>query len=138
MKRKAFTLVELIVSLTIFTLLLGIIFYTFGVELRFWEKIVANSEKQQITNMVITRMTRDIRSATKVLVGSNSDKLLLKIGSDTLEYSLTNNKVRRKKNNYSSYLTVVGDIEQLSFSYPSAKLIEFRVDDCATKIGLRN
>ena len=138
MKRKAFTLVELIVSLTIFSLLLGIMFYAFGVELRFWEKIVANSEKQQITNMVITRMSRDVRSAAKILSGSNSNKLLLKIGNDSLEYSLKNNKVRRKKNNYSAYLTVAGDIEQLSFSYPKAKLVEIKIDGYNTKIGLRN
>ena len=138
MRKNGFTLVELIVSLTIFALLLGCMFYAFGVELRFWDKIVMKSEKQQIANIVITRMTQDIRSAAKILAGSNSDKLLLMVGSDTIEYSLTNDKVRRKKNNYSSYLTMEGDIEQLSFSYPTAKLVEINIDDYKTRIGLRN
>jgi prepilin-type N-terminal cleavage/methylation domain-containing protein len=138
MKRKGFTLVEMIVALSIFAMLLGGIFHVLGVELNLWEKIVSAAEKQQIANMVLTRIARDARSAKEVLPSSSSQKLLLKIGDDSLEYSLVNGKARRKKNNYSSYLTAENDLHFLSFSYPAYKIVEIEIEDLTTRVYLRN
>ena len=138
MKRKGFTLVELIVSLTIFSLLLGSIFYALKIELGIWKRIVGSAEKQQIANMVLSRIVRDIRSAKELLPASTNQKLGLEIGSDTIEYDLLNHKIRRKKNNYSAYLTTQGELEELSFSYPKANLVEIKVEGFTTQTCLRN
>ena len=138
MRKKGFTLVELIISLTIFAILLTGIIYSLGIELSTWNRIANAAEKQQIENSVLARITRDIRSATQILPSSDPDRLSLKIGSDTIEYSFANAKVKRKKNNYSSYLTVEGDIQALAFSYPAGNLVEVRLDDTKTQIYMRN
>lgn len=138
MRKSGFTLVELLVSLLIFTILLGGIIYAFGVEYKTWKRIVRAHEIQQIEGAVLLRITRDIRSASEVLPGSYSKLLRLKIDADTFEYSLANKKVKRKKNNYSSYLTVEEEIQQLEFSYPEEKLVELNMNGRKTNIYLRN
>jgi prepilin-type N-terminal cleavage/methylation domain-containing protein len=138
MRKKGFTLVELIISLTIFAILLTGIIYALGIELSTWKRIANASEKQQIENLILARITRDIRCAAQIFPASNPDRLSLKIGSDTIEYSFTNAKVKRKKNNYSSYLSIEGDIQALSFSYPATNLVEVRLDDIKTQIYMRN
>ncbi len=138
MKRNGFTLVELLISLSIFTLLSGAMYYALGVELNLWKRIVGTSEKQQIANFVLTRVVRDARSASKILPASNNQKLLLKIGPDSIEYTLINQKIRRKKNAYSAYLTDKRDIQILSFSYPASKEVKIKIDEFETRASLRN
>ena len=138
MKSKGFTLVELILSLAIFSLLLGSFFYVFEVELGCWKRMVASAEKQQVASVVLSRITRDARAAREFLPGSDQNRLRLKIGSETIEYGLLEQKVRRKKNQHSAYLTSPGEIGALSFSYPQEKLLEIKVDNFATRIALRN
>jgi prepilin-type N-terminal cleavage/methylation domain-containing protein len=138
MKRNGFTLVELLISLSIFTLLSGAMYYALGVELNLWKRIVGASEKQQIANFVLTRIVRDTRSASQILPASNHQKLLLKIGPDSIEYTLINQKIRRKKNAYSAYLTDKRDIQILSFSYPASKEVKIKIDKFETRASLRN
>jgi prepilin-type N-terminal cleavage/methylation domain-containing protein len=138
MKRKGFTLVELVVALSIFSMLLGIIYYILGTELSFWKKTVNAAEKIQLSNAVLTRIIRDARNAKEILAGSNQDVLALRIGPDRIEYSMANDKIKRKKNNYSTYLTDAGEIDGLSFNYPGAKLVEIRLEGFTTRACLRN
>lgn len=138
MKRNGFTLVELLISLSILTLLSGAMYYALGVELNLWKRIVGAGEKQQIANFVLTRIVRDARSASQIFPASNNQKLLLKIGPDSIEYTLINQKIRRKKNNYSAYLTDKGDLQTLSFSYPNAKQVEIKLDGFKGMASLRN
>ncbi len=76
--------------------------------------------------------------AKEVLPGSDQDTLQLQLGTDTIEYSLSNNKVKRKKNNYSSYLTDVDDIKNLSFSFPGPGLAAVSIEGLSTTVYLRN
>lgn len=136
--RQGFTLIELIISLIIFSIFLSGVLYSFNVDLGFWRKTVAQCEKEQITGFVLARITRDIRTAKAVLPGSDRDTLQLQVGTDIIEYSISNNKVKRKKNNYSSYLTDVDDIKNLSFSFPGPGLVAVTIADLSTTIYLRN
>lgn len=137
-KRKGFTLIELLISLTILSMLSGAMYYALGMELNLWKRIVGASEKQQIANFVLTRIIRDVRSASEILPASNHQKLLLKIGSDSIEYTLLNQKIRRKKNAYSAYLTDKRDIQLFSFSYPASKEVKIKIDEFETRASLRN
>ncbi len=138
MKRKGLTLVELLISLTILSMLFGGMYYALGVELSLWKRIVSASEKQHIANLVLARVIRDTRSASEILPASNNQQLLLKIGTDSIQYRLLNQKIRRKKNNYSAYLTDKGDLQTLSFSYPTTKEAEIALDGFKTRAYLRN
>ncbi|NQT29796.1 MAG: type II secretion system protein [Candidatus Saganbacteria bacterium] len=138
MKRRAFTLVELVVALAIFSLLLGGIFYALFTELTIWNKLVAQAETQQITNAVLSKMTSDVRSASEILPASNSTTLALTVKTDEIEYSLANDKIRRKKNGHSSYLTDENDIDSLSFSYPESNFVEVGIGNFNAGAFLRN
>ena len=138
MKRGGFTLVELMISLSILTVLAGSMFYAFGVELRFWQKLTANMTEQQMVNNVMARIVSDIRSAREIVYSATGDDLILLVGQDRIEYSLTNQKLRRRKNNRSSYLTDIGEITAFSVAYPTTRLIEIKVNNDKTRAGLRN
>lgn len=138
MRRKGFTLVELIISLTIFAMILVSTFYVLGVELRYWKEFVTDGEKQQIANIVIARIARDVRSASEIIPSSASQILLLSAGGETIEYSLIEKKVRRKKNATSSYLTDINDIKTLSFLYPTSNSVEISLENITTMVSLRN
>ena len=137
-KRNAFTLVELIVAMSIFTMLLSGVYCTLGTNLKFTESLLNKCEKQQISISVLWRILRDVRSAEEILVTADEETLVLKIQDDTIEYSLTNTKVRRKKNGYSRYLTIEGDIAALSFTYPEVNLVGINLDEWSCKASLRN
>lgn len=138
MKKRGFTLIELLVAASIFAMLLGGIIYALGGELNIWKKITSSAANQQIANMVLYRMGRDIREAHEILPLSNQEKLALKIGPEQIEYSLSQGKIKRKKDGYSAYLTDKNDLQQLSFSYPAAGLVEIHLDNFTVKVGLRN
>lgn len=136
--KRAFTLVELLISLSIFSLLLGGIFYALGVELKLWQKAASACQRQQIANAVLTRMVSDIRSAKEVMPASDPEKLELKIEADTVEYSFAEGKIRRRKNGTTAYLTERDDTGPPSFAYPGTKLVEVKLEDFMTKAGTRN
>lgn len=138
MGKKGFTLVELMVSLSIFSLLLGTIFSVFGNDLNYLMKSISRSEKQQIANMVLLRITSDIKQAREILSSSSCSVLALNMGTENIEYSLTENKVKRKQGGYSMYLTDKGDIQSLSFSYPSKKMAGVKIDAFNVQAHLRN
>jgi prepilin-type N-terminal cleavage/methylation domain-containing protein len=138
MRRKAFTLVELILALTIFAMMLGGLFYAFGVELKFWDKVVVSSSRQQVAAQVMAQLTRDIRSAYIIVPGSNSKELALKVGTSIIGYTLMNDKVRREKDGRAAYLTDQHEVLNLSFAYPAANLVEVKLDEFSTRITLRN
>lgn len=123
--RRGFTLVELVVSMTLMVILAGGMLFAFGQGMRNWRKVARHSERLQIENIIAERITNDIRCAAEILAGSGSQEIVLKIDSDPVSYKLVERKVRRK----SAYLTCEDEIKKLSFSYPSPGMIEVMLDD---------
>ncbi|MFC1568090.1 type II secretion system protein J [Candidatus Margulisiibacteriota bacterium] len=138
MRTKGFTLVEMIVTLSIFAMLMGSVFHILDIELKLWDRLVSASEKQQVANLVLTRIVRDVRAAKEIGPASSNEELVLTIGADTIEYALVNKKVRRRKNGKTSYLTDADDLEPLSFSYPAYKIVGIKLGDNTTRAYLRN
>ncbi len=136
--RKGFTLIELVISLAIFSLLLVTVFSLFNAEVKIWKKIAAKCERTQIANFVLTRLRHDIRRAGQVLPASNPYLLSLKAGPDSIEYSLAGEKVRRKQNGASAYLTFDKEISSLIFSYPSSREVEIELGGYKATFALRN
>jgi prepilin-type N-terminal cleavage/methylation domain-containing protein len=136
--RRGFSLVELIVSLSIFALLSVSVLYVFGTKLNLSKKITGASQKQQLVNAVLTRISQDIRAASAIYPSSNAEKLLLSVEADSIEYSFINEKIRRKKNDYSAYLTDTGELKAPSFAYPFSRMVEVHLEGSKTKYLLRN
>jgi len=138
MTKKGFTLVELIISLVILSMLFGAAYFALGIQIRLWHKIVSAAEKQQAMNAVLTRIVNDVRAAGEILPSSDSQTLSLKLGGEAVEYALIDQKVRRKKNGTSSYLTDRGELAELSFSYPDIDRVEVELEGLETGAALRN
>lgn len=127
MRRGGFTLVELIVALTLMSALVSGLFYSFGQALRSWRRINDDAAHLQIQSLVNERLCRDIRSGA-ILASSNSAEVFLKIGAETVSYRLITSKVRRKSGSVSAYLTMDSEIKKLSFAYPSPGAVSVCLD----------
>ena len=137
-QKHGFSLVELITTLCLLLLLLGVISSTFIKQVRFCQKIAVACSKEQIKNFVIEKIKGDARTAQEILPDSNKERLVLRVDEDRIEYSIVNYKVRRRKNSYTQYLTDKNEILNLSFSYPANKTVEVSLEDFVARVSLRN
>jgi prepilin-type N-terminal cleavage/methylation domain-containing protein len=115
--RRGFTLVELVVALTLFALVAGAIFYSFGNYYRCWRKLTKQVAVLQVKNLVAERLTTELRA-----------------GDPTIAYSYEAGKVQRKKNGSIAYLTSPGEINGLAFSYPAEKMVVVTLDDLTWEV----
>ncbi len=138
MKKSGFTLVELMVSLSLLAVLGGSMFYAFGVELKLWQKLTDSMAEQQIINSAMAQIVNDVRSAREIVYSASGDDLILLVGADRIEYSLVNEKLRRKKNDRSSYLTDIGEIKEFAVAYPTTRLVEVSLNNNKARAFLRN
>jgi general secretion pathway protein J len=86
--QQAFTLLELIVSMTIIAVILVIIFGAFRIGIRAWEKGEKGIEKQQRYRIVLDLIHRQLTSITykKVRI-DDTDQLLLKGDAKSFEFT---------------------------------------------------
>lgn len=138
MRRSGFTLVELIISLSLMAVLMGGMFFAFGQGWRAWKKVVQNCERHQVEGLVAERIAREARAASEVLAGSGSAEVMLRVGPEIISYKLVEGKVRRKKGASSAYLTCEGEIQSLSFSYPSVDMIRIVLNRQSFCVSARN
>ena len=135
--KKGFTLVELLVSITILSLFLSSFFYLLSAEVRASKHLTQASVQAQATSHLFKRIGSDIRAANKILSTSNPSRLCLQVENDIIEYYLSGGELKRRKNNSSSPLSNQGEIESLSFSFGD-KLIEIKIDQRSLMVALRN
>ncbi|MDI6731376.1 MAG: type II secretion system protein [Candidatus Margulisbacteria bacterium] len=136
--KKGFSLVELILSLSIFAFLLVAILYALSGEIKFWKRATDICRQGQIADFAISKIVDDIHSASQILPQSSASVLALSVEANSIEYSLYNQKVRRKTNNSTAYLTDSGEITNLSFNYPRDKLVVVMAENISTEADLRN
>ncbi len=110
--RQAFTLIELIISLTIIAIILVIIFGAFRIGIRAWEKGEKDIDKQQRYRIVLDLIHRQITSITyKKANIDDKEQLILKGDSKSFEFA---SHVSLKPENkfgvaYVKYLVVEGE-----------------------------
>ena len=138
MKRRGFTLVELIIALALTALLFGTITFAFGQALRAWKITADRAARHQVANISLERLARDIRSASSISAATSPGGIRLTVEGETIEYSWDNLKLKRKKGNYSAYLTNEGEIGNVSFSFPAQPLVQVKVDNYTVLAGARD
>jgi prepilin-type N-terminal cleavage/methylation domain-containing protein len=115
--RKGFTLVELVVVLTLLAMASGTIVFAFGSYWRSWRKLVRQAAVLQIKNLVAERITTELRA-----------------GDQTIAYSYQAGKVQRQKNGSVAYLTSPGEIGQLRLTSLAAKRVFVQLDDLSWEV----
>jgi general secretion pathway protein J len=86
--QQAFTLLELIISMTIIAVILVIIFGAFRIGIRAWEKGERDIDKQQRYRIVLDLIQRQLTSITyKKVQIDDTDQLLLKGDAKSFEFT---------------------------------------------------
>lgn len=124
---KGFTLIELLIALSLSAILLGASFYFLSTTLKSVSKVQKEIERFRSSQIVLQRITREVRGAKSILSTSNQNRLVLNCSPDIITYDFKDDKVRRIKNLSGSYLTTENQIQRLSFSYPAANLVEIQI-----------
>ena len=135
--KKGFTLVELLVSITLLSLFLSSFFYLLSAEVRASKYLAQASAQAQVSSHLFKRIGSDIRAANKILSTSNPSRLCLQVENDIIEYYLSGGELKRRKNGSASPLSNPGEIKSLSFSF-NDKLIEIKIDQQSLLVALRN
>lgn len=138
MKERGFTLVEMIIALTLSVLVLSAGTFMLSGYLRTYKKLSAAVEKNQIQQFALNKLISDIQFAESINSGSGPDLLVLSLKDDMLRYDYFNRKVRRRTNKSTAYLTDAGEVSSLSFSYPRTGLVLIDLDDAKTGAFCRN
>jgi len=135
--KKGFTLIELIVSLTLAAIVfLSGTFLLFSY-IRSSKKVGTQAGLIQLRQSILYQITKDVRSADSI-AASTPVQLVIKYGTSVISYDYANNKIRRKKDGSTAYLTDIGQISSLSFSYPKPGLTIIDLDQEKTGAFCRN
>jgi prepilin-type N-terminal cleavage/methylation domain-containing protein len=136
--KKAFTLIELLLALTMLTILIMSVTPALGTVWRSWRRLAAANDRRQIENIVMTRLVNDLREGSQINSGSTTGEVIFTVKGETISYALVNSKVRRKTGSAAAYLTNENEIKSLSFQYSAGKIVGIKLDDLATTVALRN
>ncbi|MDD4179889.1 MAG: type II secretion system protein [Candidatus Margulisbacteria bacterium] len=136
--RRGFTLVEMLISLSLMALITGVIIFSFGQSWKGWKTIAAKADKQQIEGIIGQRLASDIRSADEILAASSSQEIFIRSGTEITSYKLEASKVRRKKGVSTAYLTESGEINRLSFTYNATHQVSVFMDNDQFTVFRRN
>ena len=137
MKRSGFTLIEILIALTLASLVFLAGFLMLSTFLKTYHKLSSAINLLQTRQYVLTQMTREVRSADSIK-NSTPAVLVIKNGALTIQYELTAGKVRRKKDASSAYLTEAGQVKKLAFGYPRPGMVIIEIDDSKTGVYCRN
>lgn len=138
MTKKGFTLIEMMVVMSLCAVLFFSTTFLLVNYLRHWRKISNQSLHQQTILFLTNKIRQDIALANIISPLSNSDRLILYQGTTKIEFGLKNKKVFRKKNNYTSYLTDKDNVKKIAFAYPVNNLVSFKIDQYQGTAGKRN
>ncbi len=138
MRKWGFTLVEMMIALTLSVLVLSAGTFMLSNYLRTYKKLSAAIEKNQVKQFVLNKLISDIRFAENINIGSEPQLLVLTLKDDILRYDYFNQKVRRRTNRSTAYLSEPEEIRSLSFTYPRPGLVLIALDDAKTGAYCRN
>ena len=135
---EGFTLVELLVAASLLTLVMMITTMALGAGLKDWRRKVTFCKREQLKQIIVSRMVLEMREAREILPISDQNKMVLQSGFDQIEYSLTNSKIKRRKNKYVAYLTDKNELESLSFVYQNSREVLVSLSAVTFEVRLRN
>ena len=128
MRNKGFTLIEILVVLTLFFIVLSSTFLLLQSTSRFWQKFCDKMASFEVVTSVSNVISNDIREAKLVSAEAAGQRLvLIDIDNNSIQYELISGRIRRRKGGSSSYLTYDEYVDQLFFSNSGEGMISFEV-----------
>ena len=126
-------LVEFILSITLSVMVLGTSVFTGAVFNAQWKSISQEIESSQTARLVMQRMLQEVRQANRINSLSSQNLLSFYNQTNNISYDFWKNKIRRKENLWTSYLTDDGVVRGISFSVLSPKTVRISIK---TKVGI--
>lgn len=115
LNEKGFTLVEVLMALTILLIVLGIAFNFLKTSFDLDRNISQSVDLQQNARFAMQSIVRDLKNGTNIqLVNSQRIKFTDGLGTQTVEYRLSGDQLIRDENNSNS--PVASSISQLNFA----------------------
>lgn len=134
MRRTGFTLVELLLALALGLMLAGSLFSLLRRQSEFCRQLAFRAETLSIRQLILERLRRELRSASEWRLVSSVEVAALQ-GSEEVIYLFNGGRVGRKVSGTTGYLTVPGEIKNLSFSLSSPNLLKIAIDDLVVEVG---
>lgn len=126
MKNKGFTLIELVLALSLASIIMLSALQFLSVNLNLYRRSSQKAADLQVSNLILSRLSSEIRSSERIL-DLREGSLTLSLEGQSILYDLKDGKLRRKTEKSTAYLTDKGDLEGLSFKELSAGLIELKL-----------
>jgi prepilin-type N-terminal cleavage/methylation domain-containing protein len=134
MKRAGFTLVELLLALALGLMLAGSLFSLLRRQSEFCRFLSSRVENLSIKQLTLERLRRELRCAESWRLTSSVEIAAL-VGTEEVTYLFNGGRVGRKERGTTGYLTVPGEIQNLSFSLSSPNLLKISIDDLVVEVG---
>lgn len=134
--RQAFTLVELLITLTISALVLNCAFLLAFGTLSAQKRTAIISKNFQEAAASLKLITKETKAASAISPSSTDTKLVLVSGPDLITYEFLSGKIKRSKNSSGQYITTDGSLYEAVFAYPSHGTVRIEISPVHIKLAI--
>jgi len=137
MNKRAFTLIELLISLGILSLVLGSCFLLLGTQVKTYQKCQRDLQEKQLSTRILNLVSKDLRNA-EVLNLVSTNEIHLNLKGQSIIYGAQDKKIKRKSGEQTAYLTNANEVLTFECSSMSLRLVNLKVGNLSQNVYLRN
>jgi prepilin-type N-terminal cleavage/methylation domain-containing protein len=130
MNKKAFTLIELLISLGLLSLVMSSCFLLLGTQVKTYQKCRSSLAEKQIALRIFNLVGKELRNAETITLVSTNE-IFLKVKDQNIIYGVQDVKIKRKSGEQTAYLTNPGEV--LTF-----ELLNLTIGNLTQNVCLRN
>ncbi|MCX5750177.1 MAG: prepilin-type N-terminal cleavage/methylation domain-containing protein [Candidatus Saganbacteria bacterium] len=137
MNKKAFSLIELIIVISLLGLVLSSSLFFWGAHLKTYRHLEDKLAKEQITERIFLLISKDIKNCLEYKLVSPSE-INLRLKSGWITYGIKDQKIKRKSGERTDYLSMPDEVSSIGFKIIDPKVIELEVGKESQSICSRN
>lgn len=119
MKRRGFTLLELLISISLLVMISSAIFYAFSSTFHNWRQVTRRVEVVEQRSALGQMLLEEVRAAKSIDPASNQSRLVLQTGNGTMVYAFQAGYLTRN----GEKVSLAGVLKEVLFSYPRPSLV---------------